>query len=42
LPWLANHPALEHHLTEQLSLVMRERGIVSIYALRPGTAQIPA
>lgn len=42
LPWLANHPALEQHLTEHLSLVMRERGIVSIYALRPGTAQIPA
>jgi hypothetical protein len=42
LPWLANHPALEQHLTEQLTLVVRERGIVSIYALRPGTAQIPA
>lgn len=42
LPWLANHPALEHYLTEQLSLVLRERGVVSIYALRPGTAQIPA
>ncbi len=42
LPWLANHPALEHYLTEHLSLVMRERGVVSIYALRPGTAQIPA
>jgi hypothetical protein len=42
LPWLANHPALEHYLTEQLSLVARERGVVSIYALRPGTAQIPA
>ena len=42
LPWLANHPALEHHLTEQFSLVTRERGVVSIYALRPGTAQIPA
>jgi hypothetical protein len=42
LPWLANHPALEHVLTEQYSLVTRERGIVSIYALRSGTAQIPA
>jgi hypothetical protein len=42
LPWLANHPALEHYLTEHLSLIARERGVVSIYALRPGTAQIPA
>ncbi|MFN8676657.1 MAG: sulfotransferase [Thermomicrobiales bacterium] len=42
LPWLANHPALEHYLTEHLSLIMRERGVVAIYALRPGTAQIPA
>jgi hypothetical protein len=42
LPWLANHPALERYLTEHLSLVMRERGVVAIYALRPGTAQIPA
>lgn len=42
LPWLAHHPALEHHLTEHHTLVARERGVVSIYALRPGTAQIPA
>ena len=42
LPWLANHPGLEQYLAEHLSLVTRERGIVSIYALRPGTAQIPA
>jgi hypothetical protein len=42
LPWLANHPALESYLTQQFELLMRERGIVSIYALRPGTAQIPA
>ncbi len=42
LPWLAGHPALERVLTDQYSLVARERGIVSIYALRPGTAQIPA
>ncbi|MCA9876575.1 MAG: sulfotransferase [Thermomicrobiales bacterium] len=42
LPWLAHHPALEHHLTEHHALVARERGVVSIYALRPGTAQIPA
>ena len=42
LPWLANHPALEHYFTEHLSLIARERGVVSIYALRPGTAQIPA
>jgi hypothetical protein len=42
LPWLANHPALEEHLSKQFELVLRERGIVSIYALRPGTAQIPA
>jgi hypothetical protein len=42
LPWLAAHPALEHYLTEKYSLVARERGVVSIYALRPGTAQIPA
>lgn len=42
LPWLASHPALERYLTEQFSLVVRDRGVVSIYALRPGTAQIPA
>ncbi len=42
LPWLAGHPALERVLTDQYPLVARERGIVSIYALRPGTAQIPA
>lgn len=42
LPWLANHPALEQYFTEHLSLILRERGVVAIYALRPGTAQIPA
>ncbi|MFT4036877.1 MAG: hypothetical protein QM692_01755 [Thermomicrobiales bacterium] len=34
LPWMANHPALEQHLADHHELVMRERGILSIYALR--------
>ncbi|MCA9864152.1 MAG: hypothetical protein KC432_14060, partial [Thermomicrobiales bacterium] len=42
LPWLASHPVLERYFAEHLSEVVRERGVVTIYALRPGTAQIPA
>jgi hypothetical protein len=33
LPWLATHPELERHLEERHTVVARERGIGTIYAL---------
>jgi hypothetical protein len=42
LPWLATHPELEHHLDERYSVVARERGIGTIYALAPRQGRIPA
>ena len=36
LPWLATHPELERHLEERYTVVARERGIGTIYALAPG------
>ncbi len=42
LPWLATHPELERHLEERYSIVARERGIGTIYALASQQGQIPA
>lgn len=33
LAWLANHPALTQHLTDDHGLMVDERGVVTIYAL---------
>jgi hypothetical protein len=33
LPWLANHPQLERHLTQQYDIVASERGVATIYDL---------
>jgi hypothetical protein len=42
LPWLATHPELERHLEARYTVVARERGIGTIYALAPGEGRIPA
>ena len=42
LPWLATHPELERHLEERQTVIARERGIGTIYALGREQGQIPA
>ena len=42
LPWLATHPELERHLEERHTVIARERGIGTIYALGRQQGQIPA
>ena len=42
LPWLATHPELERHLEERHTVIARERGIGTIYALGREQGQIPA
>ncbi|MBW3632381.1 MAG: sulfotransferase [Chloroflexi bacterium] len=42
LPWLATHPELERHLEERHTVIARERGIGTIYALSREQGQIPA
>jgi hypothetical protein len=42
LPWLATHPELERHLEERYTVIARERGIGTIYALASGQGRIPA
>jgi hypothetical protein len=42
LPWLATHPELERHLEERYTVIARERGIGTIYALGREQGQIPA
>jgi hypothetical protein len=42
LPWLATHSELERHLEERYTVVARERGIGTIYALALKQGRIPA
>ena len=42
LPWLATHPELERHLEERHTVIARERGIGTIYALGREQGRIPA
>ncbi len=42
LAWLANHPGLENNLTTRHSVVIVERGVVTIYALGREQGQTPA
>jgi hypothetical protein len=42
LPWLATHPELERHLEERYTVVARERGTGTIYALASRRGRIPA
>jgi hypothetical protein len=42
LPWLATHSELERHLEERYTVIARERGIGTIYALASGQGRIPA
>jgi hypothetical protein len=42
LPWLATHPELERHLEERHTVIVRERGTGTIYALGRQQGQIPA
>jgi hypothetical protein len=42
LPWLATHPELERYLEQRYTVVARERGIGTIYALGTRQGRIPA
>ncbi len=41
LAWLANHPALEQRLGEHHTMILDERGVVTIYALGRRQSQLP-